>query len=118
MGGLVAEEMYFGESGSGVAGDLQAATEAAAQMVGSFGMMGSLFSVEAVAAPGSNLVANISASDDGRAAVESILQQARTDVRELLAVSTQLLEALGDALLERDELVGTEILEVIAGLMA
>ena len=37
MGGMVAEELFFGESGSGVAGDLQAATLAAAQMVGSMG---------------------------------------------------------------------------------
>ncbi len=48
MGGLVAEEIFFGETSSGVSGDLLAATEAAAQMVGSFGMAGSLISLDAV----------------------------------------------------------------------
>ena len=37
MGGMVAEELFFGEAGTGPSGDLQAATTAAAQMVGSLG---------------------------------------------------------------------------------
>jgi ATP-dependent Zn protease len=113
MGGMAAEELFFGESGSGVAGDLKAATTAAAQMVGSFGMAGSLFSHEAVVSPGSNLVARVSATDDGRARIESILAQARGEVRELITANRHLVEALRDALLARDELVGQEILEVI-----
>jgi cell division protease FtsH len=113
MGGLVAEELFFGESGSGVAGDLQAATLAAAQMVGTLGMTGSLFSHEAVITPGSNLVARVSASDQGRAAIDAILDQARADVRELLAGNQSIVMALRDALLARDELIGQEILDVI-----
>ena len=115
MGGLVAEELFFGESGSGVAGDLQAATFAAAQMVGSMGMTGSLFSHEAVITPGSNLVARVSATDEGRAAIESILNQARADVRVLLAAHQSVVSALRDALLAHDELIGQEILDVIVG---
>src|SRR4029453_12063339 len=49
LGGLVAEEMCFGESGTGPGGDLATATQLAARMVGSFGMAGSLISYEAVA---------------------------------------------------------------------
>ena len=113
MGGLVAEELFFGESGSGVAGDLHAATLAAAQMVGTLGMTGSLFSHEAVITPGSNLVARVSASDQGRAAIDAILDQARADVRELLAGNQSIAMALRDALLARDELIGQEILDVI-----
>jgi len=113
MGGLVAEELFFGESGSGVAGDLQAATQAAAQMVGSMGMTGSLFSHEAVITPGSNLVARVSATDEGRAAIDSILDRARADVTELMAANQSIVVALRDALLSRDELIGQEILDVI-----
>ena len=42
LGGMVAEELVLGESGTGPAADLATATQLAAQMVGSFGMAGSL----------------------------------------------------------------------------
>ena len=38
LGGLVAEELFFGEISSGPSGDLRAATTLAAQMIGSLGM--------------------------------------------------------------------------------
>ena len=50
FGGMTAEELFFGESGTGPGGDLAHATRIAAQMVGSFGMAGSLVSFEAVEA--------------------------------------------------------------------
>ena len=115
MGGLVAEELFFGETSTGVAGDLQMATTAAAQMVGSLGMAGSLISLEAAGGPsGANLVAKVLSSDNGREAVERILDDARSRVRTLLADNIGTVEALRDALLERDELVGDEITAVIA----
>ncbi|MGH9063159.1 MAG: AAA family ATPase [Acidimicrobiales bacterium] len=116
MGGLVAEEMFFGETSSGVAGDLAAATRMAAQMVGSLGMAGSLISFEAAGGPGRpDLVTKVLSSDDGRAAVETILDGARDEVRSLLAGHRHLVEALRDALLDREELVGDEIVQVITG---
>jgi hypothetical protein len=82
-------------------------------MVGTLGMAGSLFSHDAVSTPGSNLVAKVSATDEGRAAIETILDQARADVRELLAANQSIVIALRDALLASDELIGQEILDVI-----
>jgi ATP-dependent Zn protease len=114
MGGMVAEEIFFGESSSGAAGDLQAATTAAAQFVGSMGMAGSLFSYEAIATPGGNLTAKVSAVEEGRAAIERILEDARGRVRVVLEDHREIVEALREALLERDELLGDEILRVIA----
>ena len=119
MGGLVAEELFFGETGSGVAGDLQAATAAAAQMVGSLGMAGSLVSLEAAAAPGvGNLVTKVLATDAGFQAVEQILDDARDAVRRLLAANRYVVEALRDGLLAHDELIGDEISMVIAKAVA
>ena len=86
---------------------------AAAQMVGSLGMAGSLFSHDAVITPGSNLVARVSASDEGRAAIDAILDHARADVTELLAANQYIVVALRDALLSREELVGSEITAVL-----
>ncbi len=114
FGGLVAEELFFGDTSTGVSGDLQMATAAAAQMVGSLGMAGSLISLEAASGPyGANIVSKVLSTDDGRKAVETILEDARSSVRTLLAENQGIVEALRDALLERDELVGDEITNVI-----
>src|SRR5207302_5423841 len=48
LGGMVAEEVFFGEITSGPASDLAAATRWAALMIGSLGMDGTLFSYEAI----------------------------------------------------------------------
>jgi ATP-dependent Zn protease len=119
MGGLVAEELFFGETGSGVSSDLLAATTAAAQMVGSLGMAGSLVSLEAASAPGTaNLVSKVLATDSGREGVERILDDARDEVRRLLTANRYLVEALRDGLLAHDELIGDEISAVIATAVA
>ncbi len=112
MGGLVAEEIFFGDTSSGVSGDLQAATEAAAQMVGSFGMAGSLISMDAMRSS-SDIVAKVLADDHGRQELDNLLNAARDDVRVLLNQHSYLVEALRDALLERDELIGGEIDDVL-----
>jgi hypothetical protein len=53
-------------------------------------------------------------SDDAsRKALEGLLQSARDGAREVLEDKTHVVEALRDALLERDELIGDEIAAVI-----
>src|SRR5439155_7400482 len=73
LGGMVAEEVFFGEITSGPAADLKAATVWAAQMIGSLGMAGSLFSYEAVETPSANLVARVASTDEGRDKIEEML---------------------------------------------
>ena len=59
-------------------------------------------------------MAKVLSSDAGRDEVEDVLRQAKAEVRKLLETNQRFVEGLRDALLERDELVGAEILEVIA----
>ncbi|MFN8034332.1 MAG: AAA family ATPase [Acidimicrobiia bacterium] len=114
FGGMTAEELFFGESGTGPSSDLAHATKVAAQMVGSFGMAGSLVSYEAVeSAVAQGIVAKVLSNDEGRASVERILNQAKDAVRQLLDEHRHLVVALRDALIAREELVGDEILAVI-----
>jgi ATP-dependent Zn protease len=116
LGGLVAEEMCLGESGTGPGADLAHATSLAAQMVGSFGMAGSLISYEAVAdgpITRSNLVGKVLANESTKQRVEDILETQRERVRAALAGNRDVHAALRDALIARDELVRDEILEVI-----
>jgi cell division protease FtsH len=116
LGGLAAEHLCLGESGTGPGADLAGATSLAAQMVGSFGMAGSLISYEAVAdgpLSRSNLVGKILANTETKQKVEDILESQRARVTEVLAENRDVHAALVAALLERDELVRDEILEVI-----
>ena len=116
LGGLAAEEMCLGESGTGPGADLAHATQLAAQMVGSFGMAGSLISYEAVAdgpLSRSNLVGKILANLETKQKVEDILEAQRVRVHAILAENRDVHAALVAALLDRDELVREEILEVI-----
>jgi cell division protease FtsH len=114
MGGLVAEELLFGEAGTGPSGDLQSATTAAAQMVGAYGMAGSLISLEAATTPGgANLVAKVLADDAARAKVEGILADAKAAAARVVAANRDVVEALRDALLEQDELDGNTIVAII-----
>ena len=114
LGGIVAERLWFGESSTGPGADLTAATDMAAMMVGSLGMGRSLVSLEACQAAGSNLTAKVLGDDRAREDLEAILDEACSLVRLSLRANAHILEALRDALLERSELVGREILAVIA----
>src|SRR6185295_16229242 len=119
LGGLAAEEVFFGEISSGPAGDLKTATYVTALMVGSLGMDGSLFSYEAMQMPSSaNIVAKVASSDEGKARIEERLSAARLRVRDMLAENRHVVEALRDALLDRHELIGDEILDVIHAAIA
>jgi len=118
LGGLVAEQVFFGERSSGAANDLKYATTVAAQMIGSMGMGDTLVSYEAVQAGGSNLVAKVLSSEEGLEAVAGMLAEARADVTTLMESNRHIVEALRDALLERDELVGDEIGDVVRGAVA
>jgi cell division protease FtsH len=116
FGGQAAEELFFGDVSTGPGGDLQYATSVAAQMVGVSGMAGSLVSFAAVqgstlADPG--LVGRVLEDPEGRRSVEELLAQQREAARELLDANWHLVEALRDALLERHELVGSEITDIL-----
>jgi cell division protease FtsH len=115
MGGMVAEELWFGESGTGPSGDLLSATRVAAEVVGAAGMAGSLVSLAAVQnGPFSdtNLVGRVLSDPHARPEVDRILSTSKARVRALLEANRHIVEALRDALLDRDELLGEEIMEV------
>jgi ATP-dependent Zn protease len=113
MGGMAAEELFFGESSSGVAGDLAAATTTACQMVGALGMGSSLIADSSLSLTGGDVTSKVLGSDAGRDEVEHLLARSKADARSMLEENLHVIEALRDALLARDELVGPDIIEVI-----
>ena len=113
FGGMVAEELFFGESSTGVSSDLQAATLNACQMIGQLGMGTTLISSAAMEYPAGGIVSKVLANDGGRAEVEDLLAASKASVTQMLDDHRVVVEALRDALLDREELIGEQILEVI-----
>jgi ATP-dependent Zn protease len=116
MAGQVAEELFFNDVSTGPGGDLLYATNVAAQMVGAAGMAGTLISFVAVqggAFNDSNLVGRVLGDGEGRSRVEELLQEQKTIVKGRLEANQHLIAALRDALVERHELIGHEISDVL-----
>jgi cell division protease FtsH len=120
MGGMVAEEHWFDEVSTGPASDLAAATHIGAQMIGACGMGNSLISV-AAAGNGyleGNLVDKVLGDKDARGELDALLMQACDTAKAIVDAHPEVVEALRDHLLERDELVGSEITDVIEAALA
>ncbi len=115
LGGMVAEELFFGESGTGPAGDLVSATNWAVEMVGSLGLGDSLVSFRTLANNpfNGNLAAKVLGDKASREAVDDILSTQKLEVTRLMSANLHIVEALRDALLEREELIDDEIIEII-----
>ena len=112
-----AESVWFGETTTGVSGDLRQATWAAATMVGLFGMGKELYSFGTV--PNEMAGSSIGALlRDGQVREEAnrILAEARAEIEELLREKSEVVEGVRDALLEREEIVGEEIEKLFAEL--
>jgi ATP-dependent Zn protease len=118
LAGLVAEEVWFGQTTSGPSSDLQAATQIAAVYVGVYGMGKSLVSAAAIQDPmmGGNVVSAVLSDAERRKEVDAILNDCRRRVRALLVEKTHVVEGVRDALLQREELIGDEIEALMADL--
>jgi cell division protease FtsH len=116
LAGMASEQLFLGESGTGPASDLAAATEVAAMMVGALGMTGSLASFEAIGegpVNARNLVAKVLGDTEGKGRVEYLLADQKRRADKVLEENRDVVDALRRALMERDELVGEEISRVI-----
>jgi len=115
MGGRAAEELAFGpaEVSTGASGDLRMATDLARRMVGHWGMgmdNGLTFHGETdTNAPWSEDTAK---RLDGE--VEALLDHAMARAQAILTTHRHVLEAVAQALLDRECLTGDEIAEVAA----
>jgi ATP-dependent Zn protease len=143
LGAMAAEHVFYGENSQGVGGDVQSATATAAAMVGMWAMgadpvhiSGSLDlgeDVEAVLkrlerigatimnrASGEGLlggdpVGSILRNPEKKRAAAQILGQAYVTAYALMAHNRDGLERIADALVERKELHGDEVGELLAG---
>ncbi len=120
MGGRAAEEVVFGEFTSGAAQDLRMATERAHAMVCEWGMsdLGPIsFGSNAEVFLGRDFMKERQFSDETAAAVDRaihrFLEEAYTDAKDLIVKHRSVLDALAEALIERETLDADEIDDII-----
>ncbi|MDQ4097668.1 MAG: AAA family ATPase, partial [Actinomycetota bacterium] len=103
LAGLAAEQLWYGQTTSGTASDLQAATMRAAQMVAYLGMGSTLLSAGAIPPQalggGEDGLASVLAHGPVRHEVEQILERCRAEVTDLLRRKAHCVEAVRDRLL-------------------
>jgi cell division protease FtsH len=108
LAGMVAEEIWLGESGSGPMSDIHAATARAFQMATHLGMGSELASLLGLQSSGENDFATAMRNDGIRREIDGILQGCKDDIRVFLEEKRPAMEALRDALVARGELTGDE----------
>lgn len=116
LAGLAAEELVFGQIADGGGGtmgsDLASATQIATEMEASLGFGDSLVHL---VPSGSKQVPELLLTDNTlRRRVEATLDKAYEDARAILEASKPAHQTLVDALMQRHQLEGREVLEIIS----
>ena len=116
LGGLAAEEIWFGETTTGPSSDLRHATTQAAVMLGLLGLVESLISDELLpqGMVGDGPLGAILGNPDNRKAIGNLLAEAKQQAVELLRANEPAVRALSERLLEKDEVAGEELEELMA----
>jgi cell division protease FtsH len=115
LGGLAAEEIWFGDISGGPSSDLRNATLLAAAMGGFYGMGESLISYAALGggAFGEGPIPAILGNEEAREWIGKLLTSCKNDAVELLRRNEPAIRALAERLLEKDEVHGEEIEELM-----
>lgn len=114
LAGYVAEETVFGTVSSGPSSDLQSATRAAVKYIGSYGMGERLMSFGVL----DDMAAAVWDDVEAAGEVEKILQAQKARAVALIERNLPMIEGLRDALLERKEIVGDDLTEILQELEA
>lgn len=97
------EELFLGSGSNGFYGDLASATARAVHLIGDIGLNGHLSSRVVLQIPGAQM----------QIEVENYLEEQMKKVRQLLEANSDMVHALAAELLEREELLGDEVMEII-----
>jgi len=115
LGGLAAEEIWFGETTTGPSSDLRHATSQAAIMLGLLGMGENLISYGVLPQGGfsDGPLGAILGNPENRKAIGDLLAEAKQQAVELLRANEPAVRALAERLLEKDEVAGEELEELM-----
>jgi cell division protease FtsH len=115
LGGLAAEEIWFGDTTTGPSSDLRHATRQACIMLGLLAMGDNLISYGVLPQNGFNdgPIGAILSNPDNRKAIGELLAACKREAVELLKVNEPAIRALAERLLEKDEVAGEELEELM-----
>jgi ATP-dependent Zn protease len=113
LAGLTAEEIFTGESGTNVADDLAIATELGSDMVGRFGMTGSLVSLATGRIRRSAFLMRVIDDPRTRKELEALLRDAKRETMRVMLENRHLIVAVRDALLRDNELAASDIHRIL-----
>jgi ATP-dependent Zn protease len=111
LGGLAAEMIWFGDTTGGPASDLRQATYRAAIMLGMLGMGDNLISYGVLNENpyGGGPLTAILGDKNNREAIAKLLMECKQEAVDLLRRNEPAVRALAERLLEKDEVQGEEI---------
>ena len=114
LGGMVAEELWFGQSTGGPSSDLRVATLRAATMLGVLGMGESLLSYAVLDGDmGGTPLSEILRSPDARKQIGDLLAECKVEATDILRRNEAAMRALAERLLEKEEVSGEELEEIM-----
>jgi hypothetical protein len=111
--GMAAEEIFTGESGSHTADDIERATGIAADMVGRFGMSGSLVSLSASSRRRRQFIRRVLDDTRARKELELLLRDAKREAMRLMLENRHIIITLRDALLRHRQITQDRLRELI-----
>lgn len=115
LAGLTAEEVFAGEGGSHAAADLVRATDIGANMVGRYGMAGSLVSLSASRPRRNKFVGRVLDDARTRKELEALLREVKRETVRSILENRHSIIAVRDALMRRTRLDPNQLREIIAG---
>lgn len=114
LSGMAAEEIFAGETGAHVQQDLAYATAIGSDMVGRYGMAGSLVSLGTPRPSKTTFVNHVLDDPRARKELEAILREAKRESVRLMLENRQTIIAVRDALTRNHRLTATQVNEIIA----
>lgn len=109
LSGMTAEEIFTGESSSHAADDLARATELGADMVGRFGMAGSLVSMATGRSRRPRFIERVLEDARTRKELEALLRDSKRDSMRLMLENRHVIIAIRDELLRKEKLGPTDV---------
>lgn len=114
LGGLVAERIFYGENSSGVSQDLRNAASVARNMITSFGMGDFTFSASyAYQNERSGQFASDDTSREIELQIKEVVEKCRIDTEKLLMTKKPQLEAIANALMEKETLYFKDLVKLL-----